>query len=109
MLEEAWTGDGDEGGGQSARARPALGYQIVAHTLGDGRRIRPQPGADRLLAAPGRCGRTRNKALYLDGVRPQPESVQAMARWQEAERGTLGHRGPGAAGAPGRGDASAST
>jgi endonuclease/exonuclease/phosphatase family metal-dependent hydrolase len=66
-----------------------LGYQIAAHTLGEGRRIRPQ-------SEPPDTWRARafwaehNKALYMDGVRPQPAKVQAMARWQEAEQGTWG-------------------
>jgi len=32
----------------------------------------------------------QNKALYMDGVRPLPAKVQALARWQEAEPGTMG-------------------
>ena len=67
----------------------ALGYQIVAHTLGEGRRIRPQPDAPdtwraRLLWS------DRSKALYLDGERPLPERVRALPRFLEAEPGTLG-------------------
>ncbi len=89
VLEEAWTPEGDDGGGQAAEAARALGYQIEAHTLGQGRRIRPQAGAtDSWLARP--IWSERNKALYMDGVRPQPARVQAMSRWQEAEPGTWG-------------------
>jgi endonuclease/exonuclease/phosphatase family metal-dependent hydrolase len=99
MLEESWTTAGDEGegggggggggGGQAGEAARHLGYQIEAHTLGSGRRIRPQP-------EPGASWRARpiwkddNKALYLDGVRPVSARVQEMARWQEAEEGTFG-------------------
>ncbi len=89
VLEEAWTTQGDDSGGQSAQAAVALGYQIVAHTLGEGRRIRPQPDAPdtwraRLLWS------DRSKALYLDGERPLPERVRALPRFLEAEPGTLG-------------------
>ena len=89
VLEEAWTTEGDDGGGQAAEAARALGYQIVAHTMGRGRRIRPQPDAPDTWRARA-VWADANKALYLDGVRPLPERVRAMARWQEAEPGTLG-------------------
>jgi endonuclease/exonuclease/phosphatase family metal-dependent hydrolase len=87
VLEEAWTHSGDDRGGQAAEAARMLGYQIAARTLGEGRRIRPQPGApaswrSRAIFA------DRHRALYLDGVRAQSAKVQAMARWQEAEQGT---------------------
>ncbi len=89
VLEEAWTRSGDDGGGQAAEAAGMLGYQIATRTLGEGRRIRPQPGApaswrSRAIFA------DRHRALYLDGVRAQPAKVQALARWQEAEQGTWG-------------------
>jgi len=89
VLEEVWTTEGDTGGGQATEAARALGAQVVSHTLGHGRRIRPQPGA------PG-TWRARpvwvegNKALYMDGVRPVPEKVRALRRWQEAEPGSMG-------------------
>lgn len=89
VLEEAWTTEGAGGGGQSAEAAEALGYQLFAHTLGEGRRIRPQAGAtDRWIGGP--VWADRNRALYMDGVRPLPESVQTLPRWREAEPGTLG-------------------
>jgi len=89
VLEETWTRAGDDTGGQSAEAAGLLGYQIVAHTLGEGRRIRPQPGAsDSWLARPAWLD--RNRALYLDGMRAQPARVQAMPRWLEAEPGSWG-------------------
>src|SRR5271170_159118 len=47
VLEEAWTAGGaGEAGGQAAEVARHLGYQLEARTLGSGRRIRPQPGAD---------------------------------------------------------------
>ena len=94
VLEEAWTVAGDDGGGQAAEAARHLGYQIEAHTLGSGRRIRPQPTA--VAAAAGGSWRPRpiwrdqNKALYMDGVRPAPARVRALPRWQEAEQGSWG-------------------
>jgi len=89
VLEEAWTSDGDGGGGQAAEAARALGYQVAAYTMGKGRRIRPQPDAPDTWRARAMWAK-ENKALYLDGVRPLSERVRAMARWQEAEPGTLG-------------------
>jgi endonuclease/exonuclease/phosphatase family metal-dependent hydrolase len=98
VLEEAWTADGDggddddDGGGadgQAERAARHLGYQLVAQTIGEGRRIRPQPDADdRWIAQPSM--RDRNRALYLDGVRPVSRSVQSLPRWREAETGSMG-------------------
>ena len=89
VLEEAWTVAGDEGGGQSAEVSRDLGYQIVAHTLGEGRRIRPQPATtDSWLTRP--IWKLENKALYMDGVRPVSARVKEMPRWQEAEQGTWG-------------------
>ena len=89
VLEEAWTVDGDASGGQSAEAARLLGYQIEAHTLGEGRRIRPQTTAPTRWRARNLWSR-QNMALYMDGVRPVPASVQALPRWQEAEQGTWG-------------------
>jgi len=89
VLEEAWTSEGDDAGGQAAEAARALGYQVAAHTMGRGRRIRPQPDAPEAWRARA-IWASENKALYLDGVRPLPEGVKALARWQEAEPGTLG-------------------
>jgi endonuclease/exonuclease/phosphatase family metal-dependent hydrolase len=88
-LEEAWTSDGDAEGGQAAEAARMLGYQIVAHTLGHGRRVRPQPDAgESWIAQPS--WRDANRALYMDERRPMSARVQTMARWKEAEPGTMG-------------------
>lgn len=89
VLEEAWTTAGDAGGGQSAEAARSLGYQIAAHTLGTGRRIRPQSEAPSTWRARP-LWRDANKPLYMDGVRPVSARVRAMARWQQAEPGSLG-------------------
>ena len=89
VLEEAWTTEGDDAGGQSGQLARHLGYQIVAHTLGEGRRIRPQPGADDHWA-PRPIWRNANRALYMDGVRPWPDHIRALERWQQAERGSWG-------------------
>ncbi len=89
VLEEAWTPAGDESGGQSAQAARLLGYQIVAHTLSEGRRISPQVGAPDTWRARA-VWADQNKALYMDAVRPQRPKVQATARWQKAEPGKLG-------------------
>src|ERR1700677_4637684 len=90
VLEEAWTAEGDgDDDGQAQRAARHLGYQVVAHSIGEGRRIQPQPDADdRWIAQPSM--RDRNRALYLDGVRPVNRGVQSLTRWQEAETGSLG-------------------
>jgi endonuclease/exonuclease/phosphatase family metal-dependent hydrolase len=87
VLEEAWTTDGEDEG-QAERAAAHLGYQVVTQALGHGRRIRPQPGADdRWIAWPP--WRARNLALYMDEVKKVPVSMQAMARFQEAEPGRM--------------------
>jgi len=96
VLEEAWTVAGDDGGGQAAEAARHLGYQIAAHTLGSGRRIRPQSvpaDANNTTTAswrPRPIWKDQNKALYMDGVRPVSARVQALPRWQEAEEGSWG-------------------
>jgi endonuclease/exonuclease/phosphatase family metal-dependent hydrolase len=88
VLEETWTADGDVDG-QAERAGRDLGYQVVAHSIGEGRRIEPQPEADdRWIAQPSM--RDRNRALYMDGVRPVNRGVQSLRRWQEAETGSMG-------------------
>ena len=89
VLEETWTHAGDDSGGQAAEAARLLGYQIVAHTLGQGRRIRPQPEAPHSWRARAFWS-DRNKALFLDGVRSESEKVKALTRWQEAEQGSWG-------------------
>jgi endonuclease/exonuclease/phosphatase family metal-dependent hydrolase len=87
-LEESWTVAG-EGDGQAERAAARLGYQVVTHPLGEGRRIRPQADApDTWLARP--TWLEHNKALYMDGVRPQSSSVKATDRWRDAEPGSWG-------------------
>jgi endonuclease/exonuclease/phosphatase family metal-dependent hydrolase len=86
VLEEAWTVAGEEGDGQAERAAAQLGYQVLSQPLGQGRRIRPQPGAtDTWMARPAWLG--DNKALYMDGVRPQSRGVMATDRWRDAEQG----------------------
>lgn len=89
VLEETWTHAGDDSGGQSAEAARQLGYQIVAHTLGHGRRIRPQPEAPHSWRARAFWS-DQNKALFMEGVRPESEKVKALTRWQEAEQGSWG-------------------
>jgi endonuclease/exonuclease/phosphatase family metal-dependent hydrolase len=88
VLEEAWTTEG-EIDGQAQRAARHLGYQAVTRTIGEGRRIRPQPDADdRWIAQPSM--RDRNRALYMDGSRPLKPGVRTLTRWQQAEPGTMG-------------------
>ena len=86
VLEESWTVAGEDDG-QAERTAARLGYQVVTHPIGEGRRIRPQAGApDTWLARPTWV--EHNKALYMDGVRPQPRRVRAMDRWRDAEPGS---------------------
>ena len=70
VLEEAWTADGDGGGRAGGTWRRAISATRWWRTLiGEGRRIQPQPDADdRWIAQPSM--RDRNRALYMDGVRP---------------------------------------
>jgi endonuclease/exonuclease/phosphatase family metal-dependent hydrolase len=88
VLEEAWTSAG-VGTGQAEEAAAALGYTAYTHVLSEGRRIRPQAMApDSWIAQPSWSD--KNRALYMEGTKPQPAKVQALARWQEAEPGTWG-------------------
>jgi endonuclease/exonuclease/phosphatase family metal-dependent hydrolase len=89
VLEEAWTPEGEGEGGQAAEAARALGYQVVTHSVGHGRRVRPQPDAGASwIAQPS--WRDANRALYMDERRAMSVHVQTMARWKEAEPGAMG-------------------
>ena len=78
-------------GGRPAEAARALGYQVAAHTLGRGRRIRPQPGRARRPGGPGRCGRDAQQGALHGRRAPAARHVCGRwPRWQEAEPGTLG-------------------
>ncbi len=88
VLEEAWTHEGDADGQADEVAR-LLGFQVVSHLLGEGRRIRPQSGADdSWMARPVTA--QRNKPLYFDGVRPLKTQILESPRWQEGEPGRTG-------------------
>lgn len=87
VIEESWTAEGASQG-QAEEAADALGYRAVTHTIGRGRRIRPQtPQNEHWVAQP--AWSPENRALYLDGVRPFPEKVHALPRFRDAERGTF--------------------
>ena len=88
VIEESWTTDGEEEG-QAERAAAHLGYQVITHELGHGRRIRPQREADESWIAWPPWMR-QNLALFMDGVKELPAEVQEMTRWQEAEPGRWG-------------------
>jgi endonuclease/exonuclease/phosphatase family metal-dependent hydrolase len=92
VLEEAWKSfevGGEEGAdGQAERVAARLGYQVVSHPYGEGRRIRPQEDAPDSWRA-RRFWATGNMALYMDGVRPLSERVHATDRWREAEPGSM--------------------
>lgn len=88
MIEESWTTEGQREG-QAEEAARSLGYQFVTHTLGHGRRIRPQPDPGATWVAQPSWS-ANNRALFLDGLRPYPESVRQLERWQQAEPGTFG-------------------
>jgi endonuclease/exonuclease/phosphatase family metal-dependent hydrolase len=88
VLEESWTAEGEELG-QAEKVAAHLGYQIVAHTLGHGRRVRPPSDAgSSWIKQPSWS--IENRALFMDGVRPPTAKVQALPRWQEAEVGHWG-------------------
>jgi len=79
VLEEAWTVAGDDTGGQSAEAARHLGYQIEAHTLGSGRRIRPQPAT-----------------ATTAGRRYHDRQLEARPIWKDQKQGVvLGRRAAG--------------
>lgn len=89
VLEETWTAEGDTTGGQAAQAARDLGYQVVTQALGGGRRIQPQADADhRWIAQPSM--RDRNRALYIDSVRPLHRSAYSLERWRKGEPGNMG-------------------
>jgi endonuclease/exonuclease/phosphatase family metal-dependent hydrolase len=89
VLEEAWTDEGDDTGGQAALVARHLGYQLVYQTLGEGRRIRTQAGADEHWS-PRPIWKPVNRPLYMDGVKPVGDEVRRLERWQEAQPGTWG-------------------
>jgi endonuclease/exonuclease/phosphatase family metal-dependent hydrolase len=87
MIEESWTAEG-AAQGQAEVAADALGYRALTHTIGRGRRIRPQePGNGHWVAQP--AWSPQNRALYLDGVRPFPEKVRELPRYRDGEPGTF--------------------
>jgi endonuclease/exonuclease/phosphatase family metal-dependent hydrolase len=86
VLEEVWTG-AEESEGQAERLGRRLGATVFSHVLAEGRRIRPQPQADDRWI-PRQAWKGDNRPLYFDGVRPQPDSVQSLPRWRQAEPGT---------------------
>ena len=88
VIEESWTTEGEDEG-QAERAAAHLGYQVITHELGQGRRIRPQPEADDELDRLAAVDPTEPGAL--PGRRAgDPAEVQEMPRWQEAEPGRWG-------------------
>ena len=87
-LEESWTSAGSTTS-QADEVAERLGYQIVSHTLGQGRRVRPSPQADDSWIRQPSWG-INNRALFMDGIKPQPAKVQELTRWREAEEGTWG-------------------
>jgi endonuclease/exonuclease/phosphatase family metal-dependent hydrolase len=88
VLEESWTAEGEELG-QAEKVAAHLGYQIVTHDLGEGRRVRPPDDAGASwIKQP--AWSNNNRALFMDGIRPQSAKVQALSRWQDAERGRWG-------------------
>jgi endonuclease/exonuclease/phosphatase family metal-dependent hydrolase len=86
VLQEAWTST-DEAEGQAEQIGRSLGAAVFTHVMGQGRRIRPQPGADDRWI-PRNAWSSDHRPLYFDGVRPQPDHVKTLARWREADRGT---------------------
>jgi endonuclease/exonuclease/phosphatase family metal-dependent hydrolase len=88
VLQEAWTIAGEDTG-QAEAAAAALGFTAFTHVLSEGRRIRPQDDAPASwIAQPS--FRPNNRALFMEGTKPQSAKVQALPRWQEAEPGTWG-------------------
>jgi endonuclease/exonuclease/phosphatase family metal-dependent hydrolase len=88
VLEEAWHSEG-EPIGQAERVAEQLGYQIVACTLAEGRRARPDPRATEHWM-PHLGFRSSANALFFDCLRPLSAAVKASARFQEGDPGTWG-------------------
>jgi endonuclease/exonuclease/phosphatase family metal-dependent hydrolase len=88
VLEEAWHTDGDELG-QADQIAGSLGYQLVACTLAEGRRARPDPRAtDRWMPRLG--FRRGNNSLFFGGERPLSAGVLSSPRYLEGEAGSWG-------------------
>jgi endonuclease/exonuclease/phosphatase family metal-dependent hydrolase len=88
VLEESWTTAGSTAS-QADEVAARLGYQIVSHVLGEGRRVRPDPEAgDSWIRQPSWS--PSNRALFMDGIKAPTAKVQQLARWQEAEVGQWG-------------------
>lgn len=88
MLEETWNPDDAREDGQAHVVARALGYEVFTCALAEGRRIRAQPSqSDSWMPRPAMAN--RNKSLYFHSVRPLSEGTVALARYQEAEPGTL--------------------
>jgi endonuclease/exonuclease/phosphatase family metal-dependent hydrolase len=88
VLEESWTTAGSAAS-QADEVAARLGYQIVSHILGEGRRVRPSPEADdSWIRQPSWT--PANRALFMDGIKAQPAKVKELTRWREAEEGTWG-------------------
>jgi endonuclease/exonuclease/phosphatase family metal-dependent hydrolase len=87
MIEESWTTEGAPQG-QAEDAAAALGYRIETHTIGVGRRIRPQTRTSATWAARPAWS-PQNRTLYLEGTRPVSDKAHELARYRNGEPGTF--------------------
>jgi endonuclease/exonuclease/phosphatase family metal-dependent hydrolase len=89
VLEECWTPDTGGTPGLAATVGSTLGYEVLEHSLADGRRAGPHPQANRRWMRP-LDWRSSSHAIYLDGHRPQSGGVTRSARYQQAAPGRWG-------------------
>ena len=89
VLEESWTVEGEERGQAeqvaAASRLPDRGAHARRRDAGCGhRRTRTRRGSN------SRRGRSTTGRSSWTAMRPQPDKVQALTRWQEAEPGRWG-------------------
>ncbi len=96
VLEESWTTEG-RAEGQAEEAARALGYQVVTHTIGSGRRISPQPDpGDTWVARP--AWSAQQPCAVSRGAAPVPRERPCAGALAAGRARDVRHRGARPAG-----------